>query len=76
MRRAWRWRQLYLRAKIDASAYAARNALTPETLAAYAELTTLYHAEKQVERLYDGTWRGYTCPPFASCDSMGGRPPR
>ena len=43
----------------------------PETFAAYAELTTLYHAEKQVERLYEGTWRGYTCPPFAECDSMG-----
>ena len=74
MRRAWRWRQLYLRAKIDASAYAARSALTSETLAAYAELTALYHAEKQVERLYDGTWRGYTCPPFAHCESMGKEP--
>ena len=74
MRHAWRWRQLYLRAKIDASAYAARSALTSETLAAYAELTALYHAEKQVERLYDGTWRGYTCPPFAHCESMGKEP--
>lgn len=71
MRRAWRWRQIYLRAKIDASAYAARNALTAEALAAYEELTTLYHAEKQVERLYEGTWRGYTCPPFAECENMG-----
>ena len=42
-----------------------------ETLAAYEELTALYHAEKQVERLYDGTWRGYTCPPFAECENMG-----
>ena len=35
---------------------------------AYAELMNLYHAEKQVERLLDGTWRGYTCPPFRDAD--------
>jgi hypothetical protein len=73
MRRSWRWRQVYLRAKVDASAYAAHDARTPEALAAYEELTGIYHAEKQVERLYNGTWRGYTCPPFAECDSMGER---
>ena len=73
MRSAWRWRQLYLRAKIDASAYSARTAHTPETLAAYSELTALYHAEKQVERLYDETWRGYTCPPLADCENMQSR---
>ena len=65
MRRCWRWRQLYLRAKIDEAVYSARDARTPAALTAYGELTNLYHAEKQVERLYDGTWRGYTCPPFA-----------
>ena len=65
MRRCWRWRQLYLRAKIDEAIYSARDARTPAALTAYGELTNLYHAEKQVERLYDGTWRGYTCPPFA-----------
>jgi len=64
MRRSWRWRQIYLRAKIDEAVYAARDARTPAALSAYAELTGIYHAEKQVERLYDGTWRGYTCPPF------------
>lgn len=68
MSRAWRWRQLYLRAKIDEAAYSARDARTPAALSAYAELTDIYHAEKQVERLYDGTWRGYTCPPFRDID--------
>ena len=70
MRRAWRWRQLYLRAKIDAEAYAARDARTAASLAAYAELEEIYHAQRQVERLYDGTWRGYTCPPYIDSDRM------
>ena len=65
MRRCWRWRQLYLRAKIGEAVYSARDVRTPAALTAYGELTNLYHAEKQVERLYDGTWRGYTCPPYA-----------
>ena len=68
MRRSWRWRQIYLRAKIDDAVYSARDVRAPAALPAYAELTDLYHAEKQVERLYDGTWRGYTCPPFADHD--------
>ena len=70
MRRSWRWRQIYLRAKIDEAAYSARDVRTPAALPAYAELTNIYHAEKQVERLYDGTWRGYTCPPFRDIDKM------
>ena len=68
MRRCWRWRQIYLRAKIDEAVYSARDVKASGALPAYGELTDLYHAEKQVERLYDGTWRGYTCPPFADCD--------
>ena len=70
MRRSWRWRQIYLRAKIDEAVYATRDIRTPAALAAYAELTNIYHAEKQVGRLYDGTWRGYTCPPFHDIDKM------
>lgn len=65
MRRCWRWRQLYLRAKIDEAVYAARDVRAPAALSAYNELTGLYHAEKQVERLLDGTWIGATCPPYA-----------
>ena len=68
IRRNWRWRQLYLRAKIDEAVFSARDARTPAAMPAYAELMNLYHAEKQVERLLDGTWRGYTCPPFRDAD--------
>ena len=70
MRRSWRWRQIYLRAKIDEAVYATRDIRTAAALSAYAELTNIYHAEKQVERLYDGTWRGYTCPPFYEVEEM------
>ena len=65
MRRNWRWRQIYLRAKIDEAVYSAHDVRTTAAMPAYEELTNLYHAEKQVERLLDGTWMGYTCPPFA-----------
>ncbi len=70
MRHSWRWRQIYLRAKIDEVVYATRDIRTPAALPAYAELMNIYHAEKQVGRLYDGTWRGYTCPPFHDIDKM------
>ena len=65
MRRNWRWRQLYLRAKIDEALYATRDIRPAVAMPAYNELTALYHAERQVTGLYDDTWRGYTCPPFA-----------
>ena len=65
MRRNWRWRQIYLRAKIDEAVYSASDIRTPAAMPAYEELMNLYHAEKQMERLLDGTWKGYTCPPFA-----------
>ena len=65
MRQSWRWRQIYLRAQIDAAVYAARDIRPPVAMPAYNELTALYHAERQVTGLYDDTWRGYTCPPFA-----------
>lgn len=68
MRRNWRWRQLYLRAKIDEALYSLRDAMAPAVMPAYAELMNLYHAERQFERLLDGTWRGYTCPPFRDAD--------
>ena len=68
MRRNWRWRQLYLRAKIDEALYSLRDARASAVMPAYAELMNIYHAEKQVERLLDGTWRGYTCPPFRDAD--------
>ena len=68
MRRSWRWRLLYLRAKIDESSFLARDAHNPTALAAYAELTNIYHCERQNAELLDRTWRGYTCPPFADND--------
>ena len=68
MRRNWRWRLLYLRAKIDESSFLARDAHNPTALAAYSELTGLYHCERQNAGLLDRTWRGYTCPPFADND--------
>ena len=68
MRLAWRWRQIYLRAKIDEAVYSARDVRTPTVMPAYGELTNLYHAEKQLERLLNKTWRGYTCPPYADHD--------
>ena len=65
MRWNWRWRLLYLRAQIDEAVYAARDIRPAAAMPAYREITSLYHAERQVTGLYDGTWRGYTCPPFA-----------
>ncbi|MBR3220728.1 MAG: DUF11 domain-containing protein [Kiritimatiellae bacterium] len=65
MRQNWRWRQLYLRAQIDEAVYAARDIRPAAAMPAYSELAALYHAERQVTGLYDDTWRGYTCPPFA-----------
>ena len=65
MRRCWRWRQLYLRALIDEAVYATRDIRTPSVIPAYKELAALYHAERQVAGLYNGDWRGWTCPPLA-----------
>ena len=70
MRRAWRWRQIYLRAKIDAAVYAARDIRTSAALPMYAELVALYHAERQAAGLVGGTWPGYTCPPVADCRTV------
>ena len=55
-------------AKIDESSFLARDAHNPTALAAYAELTNIYHCERQNAELLDRTWRGYTCPPFADND--------
>ena len=65
MRRAWRWRIIYLRAKIDEAVFTARDIRPAAAIPLYDELTALYHADHQVTGLYDGTWRGYTCPPYA-----------
>ena len=65
MRMAWRWRQIWLRAKIDEAIYAARDVRTPAAIPYYAELVNIYHARRQATELMDGVWRGYTCPPFA-----------
>ena len=69
MRYGWRWRLLYLRAKIDAVVYATRNLRDPRVLPAYAEMVQLYHAERQAAGLKNGTWRGFTCPPVADDDA-------
>ena len=60
----WRWRLIYLRAKIDREIFNHRNAM-PETARRYfEELVTLFHAQRQL-----GEWRrtgkgGYTSPHF------------
>ncbi|MHB9034887.1 MAG: beta-N-acetylhexosaminidase family protein [Anaerolineae bacterium] len=41
----WRWRQLVLRARIDAELAASQGAGTPASEAAFGELTALYHEE-------------------------------
>jgi hypothetical protein len=33
-------------------------------MAAYGELIDLYHSERQVIELYEGTWGGFTAPPM------------
>ena len=68
MRRCWRWRLLYLRAKIDEAVFEARTIRPASVLPLYAELNALYHAERQKTSLLDGTWRGYTCAPYAEND--------
>ena len=60
----WRWRQIYLRTVIDAANYRTRDVRNPESMAAYGELITMYHAERQVTELYEGTWGGFTAPPM------------
>lgn len=45
-RRSWRWRQLLLRARLDAELKAAGGKPTPLCEAAFAELIELYHAQR------------------------------
>ena len=59
-RRSWRWRQLLLRARLDAELKAADGAPTPLCEAAFAELIDLYHAQRA-----DPVVR----PPLAQCAS-------
>ena len=65
LRKSWRWRILYLRARIDDAVFSSRDIRTPSALEAYGELISIYHAERQARELVDGKWRGYTCPPVA-----------
>ena len=45
-RQAWRWRQLYLRALIDAELAKNRNLPNDRCQEAFAELIEIYHAQK------------------------------
>ena len=47
-RQAWRWRQLYLRALIDAELAKNRNLPNDRCQEAFAELIEIYHAQKAV----------------------------
>ena len=64
-RKTWRWRQIALRAKIDAAVYAARDIRAADAVVAYWELVELYHAERQYQLMCEGCpFAGYTCPPL------------
>ncbi len=64
-RGTWRWRQIALRAKIDAAVYRARDIRPDAAVAAYRELIELYHAERQYHLMCEGCpFAGYTCPPL------------
>ena len=64
-RRCWRWRQVALRAKIDAAVYRGRDIRADAAVEAYRELVELYHAERQYRLMCEGCpFAGYTCPPL------------
>ena len=64
-RGTWRWRQVALRATIDAAVYRARDIRADAAVAAYRELVELYHAERQYRLMCEGCpFAGYTCPPL------------
>jgi len=64
-RRCWRWRQVALRAKIDAAVYRKRDIRADAAVEAYRELVELYHAERQYRLMCEGCpFAGYTCPPL------------
>ena len=60
----WRWRLVYLRAKIDREIFDRRNAM-PETARRYfEELVTLFHANRQLAEWRRTGKGGYTSPHF------------
>ena len=60
----WRWRLVYLRAKIDREIFDHRNAM-PETARRYfEELVALFHAQRQLEEWRRTGKGGYTSPHF------------
>ena len=64
-RGTWKWRQIALRAKIDAAVYRDRDIRADAAVAAYRELVELYHAERQYRLMCEGCpFAGYTCPPL------------
>jgi hypothetical protein len=69
-RSSWRWRQIYLRTVIDEANYRTRDVRNPESMAAYGELIDLYHCERQVIELYEGTWGGFTAPPMMESERI------
>ena len=69
-RSSWRWRQIYLRSVIDEANYRTRDVRNPESMAAYGELIDLYHCERQVIELYEGTWGGFTAPPMMESERI------
>ena len=64
-RKNWRWRQIALRAEIDASVYETRDIRNDKAIVAYNELIEIYHAQRQYQLLCEGCpFAGYTCPPL------------
>ena len=63
-RGSWRWRLIYLRAKIDREMFDHRSAM-PETARRYfEEVVKIFHAERQLEEWRKTGKGGYTSPHF------------
>ena len=63
-RESWRWRLVYLRAKIDREIFDHRSAM-PETARSYfEEVVKIFHAERQLEEWRKTGKGGYTSPHF------------
>ena len=63
-RRAWRWRIIFLRAKIDREILATRQAAPESARPYFEELVALYHAERQLAGWRKTGKRGWTTPQF------------
>ena len=60
----WRWRLIYLRAKIDREIFNHRNAMPATARRYFEELVTLFHANRQLAEWRRTGKGGYTSPLF------------